>query len=112
MTREEQEKARRQAARFLIRDLNKMIEKTKKKKENIKFSVTIDGDEYNTENEVLDSYGAGFITSSQKDTAIRKFEAFESGSTIYIEDCKIRLLDELIRELSQVAIEPEEKEEK
>lgn len=71
----------------VMRDIEKKIKSTRKKIASVKtdFKVIINGDEYLTENEVLDAYGSDIITSNQKDTALDKFRDNEEYGTKTLE---------------------------
>lgn len=71
----------------VMRDIVKKQKSIRKKISDVNadFKVVINGDEYLTENEVLDAYGSDIITSAQKDTALDKFMDHERFGTKTLE---------------------------
>lgn len=86
------------ALRQTLRDISNLIrkrQKENKKAKDTKFSVVIDGDEYFSENEVLDSYGGGFITESQKDIALKKFNDHQDIDDVKVNNIEIDWLSSM-----------------
>ena len=85
-----------------IRDLQALYKKVNKKVKQAretKFKVVINGDEYESVNEVLDAYGSDIITESQKDNALRKFDENESIDAIRVLNTELDLLNDIIAAL-------------
>ena len=61
-----------------IKSINKKIKEIEEKP----FVVVINGEEYSSYNEVMDAYGCDMITSSQRDSALRKFDEEVESSKI------------------------------
>ena len=75
--RAEIEPYKNRAVESICRDLKAMIEKRRRKLDSIEsgknlFGTFINGDEYRTENEIMDAYGCGMITDAQRREAIRR----------------------------------------
>ena len=84
--------------------MQKLYRKLEKKAQDIKsqkFVVIINGEEYETENEVLESYGCDMITSTQKDNALRKFEEHEQNEEIKVINVELNWLNDIIATLEQ-----------
>ena len=90
------------ALKNIERDLTKKIKQLKDKRiKKEEFKITINGDEYCTENEILDSYGVGIISSTQKDTALRKFNEWEKGAIDEVLEYQIRYYEKQLYEIHQ-----------
>ena len=90
------------ALKSIERDLTKKIKQLKdrrKKKED--FKIIINGDEYYSENEILDAYGINIISSVQKDTALKKFNEWEKGVTDEVLEYQIRYYEKQLYEIHQ-----------
>lgn len=90
------------ALKSIERDLTKKIKQLKdrrKKKED--FKIIINGDEYYSENEILDAYGINIISSAQKDTALKKFNEWEKGVIDEVLEYQIRYYEKQLYEIHQ-----------
>ena len=90
------------ALKSIERDLTKKIKQLKdrrKKKED--FKIIINGDEYYSENEILDAYGINIISSAQKDTALKKFNKQEKGVIDEVLEYQIRYYEKQLYEIHQ-----------
>ena len=63
-----------------IKSINKKIKEIEEKP----FVVVINGEEYNSYNDIMDAYGCGIITENQKDTALRKLDEHELNDDIKV----------------------------
>lgn len=90
------------ALKSIERDLTKKIKQLKdrrKKKED--FKIIINGDEYYSENEILDAYGINIISSTQKDTALKKFNEWEKGEIDKVLEYQIMYYEKQLYEIHQ-----------
>ena len=90
------------ALKSIERDLTKKIKQLKdrrKKKED--FKIIINGDEYYSENEILDAYGINIISSAQKDTALKKFNEWEKGEIDKVLEYQIMYYEKQLYEIHQ-----------
>lgn len=88
------------------RDLTKKIKQLKdrrKKKED--FKIIINGDEYYSENEILDAYGTNIISRAQKDTALKKFNEWEEGEIDKELEYQIMYYEKQLYEIHQEILE-------
>ena len=94
------------ALKSIERDLTKKIKQLKdrrKKKED--FKIIINGDEYYSENEILDAYGINIISSTQKDTALKKFKEWEKGEIDKVLEYQIMYYEKQLYEIHQEILE-------
>lgn len=90
------------ALKSIERDLVKKIKQLKNKRiKKEKFKITINGEEYCTENEILDSYGWDIISSTQKDTALKKFNDWKEGAIDEVLEYQIRYYEKQLYEIHQ-----------
>lgn len=94
------------ALKSIERDLTKKIKQLKdKRKKKEDFKITINGDEYYSENEIIDAYGVDIISSAQKDTALRKFNEWEKGAIDEVLEYQIRYYEKQLYEIHQEILE-------
>ena len=97
------------ALKNIERDLTKKIKQLKNNRKNKEdFKTTINGEEYYTENEIIDAYGSDIISSTQKDTALKKFNEWEKGSTDKVLEYQIKYYEKQLYEIHQEVLELEE----
>ena len=97
------------ALKNIERDLTKKIKQLKNNRKNKEdFKTTINGEEYYTENEIIDAYGSDIISSTQKDTALKKFKEWEKGSTDKVLEYQIKYYEKQLYEIHQEVLELEE----
>ena len=90
------------ALKSIERDLTKKIKQLKDKRiKKEEFKITINGDEYSSEIEIINSYGFGIISSTQKDTALRKFNEWEKGTIDEVLEYQIRYYEKQLYEIHQ-----------
>ena len=98
------------ALKNIERDLTKKIKQLKNNRKNKEdFKTTINGEEYYTENEIIDAYGSDIISSTQKDTALKKFNEWEKRSTDKVLEYQIKYYEKQLYEVHQEVLELEEK---
>ena len=98
------------ALKNLLKEFDKIIARKKAnvvKKES--FKIEIDGVEYNSEEEILEAYGCDIISETQKDTALDKYQAWESGSVKDTLSLELKYLNNIRWNLSQELLEEEER---
>ena len=98
------------ALKNLLKEFDKIIARKKAnvvKKE--AFKTEIDGEEYNSEEEILEAYGCDIISEAQKDTALDKYQAWESGSVKDTLSLELKYLNNIRWNLSQELLEEEER---
>ena len=99
------------ALTLIKRDLIKKIKKLEaKRKEPNDFEIIINGDKYNSEFEILESYGCNIISKDQKDTALIKFREWEKGSFDEILEFQIRYYKQFLYDINQELLGEEENE--
>lgn len=90
------------AFKSIERDLTKKIKQLKDKRiKKEEFKIIINGEEYCTEIEIIDSYGVGIISSTQKDTALRKFNEWKKGAIDEVLEYQIRYYEKQLYEIHQ-----------
>lgn len=90
------------ALKSIERDLTKKIKQLKdKRKKKEDFKITINGDEYYSENEIIDAYGGDIISSTQKDTALKKFNEWKKGVIDEVLEYQIRYYEKQLYEIHQ-----------
>ena len=90
------------ALKSIERDLTKKIKQLKdKRKKKEEFKITINGEEYCTENEIIDSYGSDIISSTQKDTALKKFNDWKEGAIDEVLEYQISYYEKQLYEIHQ-----------
>lgn len=98
------------ALKNLLKEFDKIIARKKAnvvKKE--AFKIEIDGQEYNSEEEILEAYGCDIISEAQKETALTKYELWESGSVKDTLSLELKYLNNIRWNLSQELLEEEER---
>ena len=98
------------ALKNLLKEFDKIIARKKAnvvKKES--FKTEIDGVEYNSEEEILEAYGCDIISEAQKDTALNKYQAWESGSVKDTLSLELKYLNNIRWNLNQELLEEEER---
>lgn len=97
------------ALKNIERDLTKKIKQLKNNRKNKEvFKITINGEEYYTENEIIDAYGSDIISTTQKDTALKKFNEWEKGAIDNVLEYQIKYYEKQLYEIHQEALELEE----
>ena len=97
------------ALKNIERDLAKKIKQLKNNRKNKEdFKITINGEEYCTENEIIDAYGSDIISGNQKDTALKKFNEWEKGATDKVLEYQIKYHEKQLYEIHQEVLELEE----
>ena len=90
------------ALKSIERDLSKKIKQLKDKRiKKEEFKITINGEVYCTENEIIDSYGCDIISSTQKDTALKKFNEWKKGTIDEVLEYQIRYYEKQLYEIHQ-----------
>ena len=84
--RAEIEPYKNKAVESICRDLKAMIEKRRRKLDSIEsvknlYLTFINGEEYRTEDEIMDAYGCGMITDAQRREAIRRLNFWAGDET-------------------------------
>ena len=98
------------ALKNIERDLTKKIKQLKNNRKNKEdFKITINGEEYYTENEIIDAYGCDIISTTQKDTALKKFNEWEKGNIDKALEYQIKYYEKQLYEIHQEVLELEEK---
>ena len=97
------------ALKNIERDLTKKIKQLKNNRKNKEvFKITINGEEYYTENEIIDAYGSDIISTTQKDTALKKFNEWEKGAIDNVLEYQIKYYEKQLYEIHQEVLELEE----
>lgn len=97
------------ALKNIERDLTKKIKQLKNNRKNKEvFKITINGEEYYNENEIIDAYGSDIISTTQKDTALKKFNEWEKGAIDNVLEYQIKYYEKQLYEIHQEALELEE----
>ena len=97
------------ALKNIERDLTKKIKQLKNNRKNKEdFKITINGEEYYTENEIIDAYGSDIISSTQKDTALKKFNEWEKGAIDKVLEYQIKYYEKQLYDIHQEVLELEE----
>ena len=90
------------ALKNIERDLTKKIKQLKNNRKNKEdFKITINGEEYYSENEIIDAYGSDIISSTQKDTALKKFNEWEKGAIDKVLEYQIKYYEKQLYEIHQ-----------
>lgn len=102
--RAEIEPYKNMAVESICRDLKAMIAKRRKKLDSIEsgktlFGTFINGEEYRTENEIMDAYGCGMITDAQRREAIRRLNFWADDETANALRYEIKLLSAILANL-------------
>lgn len=97
------------ALKNIERDLTKKIKQLKNNRKNKEvFKITINGEEYYTENEIIDAYGSDIISTTQKDTALKKFNEWKKGVIDNVLEYQIKYYEKQLYEIHQEVLELEE----
>lgn len=97
------------ALKNIERDLTKKIKQLKNNRKNKEvFKITINGEEYYSENEIIDAYGSDIISTTQKDTALKKFNEWEKGAIDNVLEYQIKYYEKQLYEIHQEVLELEE----
>lgn len=102
--RSEIEPYKNKAVESICRDLKAMIEKRRRKLDSIEsgknlFLTFINGEEYRTENEIMDAYGCGMITDAQRREAIRRLNLWADDDAANALRYEIKALSAIIAKL-------------
>lgn len=90
-------------------DISMLMEKKKAKlKEKKPFSIVINGYTYNYEDEIIDAYGGGFMSNSQKERALKKLHEYEEQDHQEILKIEINCLNNIAWNLRQEMLQIEE----
>lgn len=92
------------AVESICRDLKAMIDKKRRKLDSIEsrknlFGTFINGEEYRTENEIMDAYGCGMITDAQRREAIRRLNFWADGEEANALSYEIKVLSAILANL-------------
>lgn len=85
-----------------IRDIASLLKKKRKEienKQNQPFKVIINGEEYNSENEILDAWGGGIITRKAMETGMKAFVDHQQNVDINALKIEIRYLEQFLEVL-------------
>ena len=98
------------AVESICRDLKAMIEKRRRKLDSIEsgknlFWTFINGEEYRTENEIMDAYGCGMITDAQRREAIRRLNFWADDDAANSMRYEIKALSAILANLRDDAEE-------
>ena len=102
--KEDIEPYKNKAVESICRDLKAMIKKRRRKLDSIEsgkklFGTFINGEEYRTENEIMDAYGCGMITDLQRREAIRRLNYWVDGEEANAIRYEIKVLSAILANL-------------